>query len=186
MDSHCDVFRDLTHTRKGDRLSQTNRESLISPVNKPFRFLLLLPLCCERKKKNVFLSVFLIMQFHFNQLKIDSHGSFQPPANGHACLALTHNSLGLIMETSQLRDRLCFAVETSSELCAQKVLKGSRLCLHRCCCLSFLFLGSFSPCIKAVRVNPSQTKDEKLRMFAWGNISENVPFMSSRYASRFQ
>lgn len=58
LDGHCDVLRDLTHTRKGDRLSQTNRESLISPVNKPFRFLLLLPLCCERKKKKKFLIVF--------------------------------------------------------------------------------------------------------------------------------
>lgn len=140
-----------------------------------------------RKKKSFLICFFfLIIQFHFNQVKIDSRGSFQPPANGHACLALTHNSLGLIMETSQLRDRLCFAVETSSELCAQRVLKGSRRLRRRCCCLSFLFLGSFFPCIKAVSVNPSQTKNEKLRMFAGGNISENVPFMSSRCASRFQ
>lgn len=85
------------------------------------------------------------------------------------------------METSQLRDRLCFAVETSSELCAQKVLKGRRRCLS-----FFIYRLILSLHKSSTRESESNKEQKTENVCRGGGISENVAFMSSGCASRFQ
>lgn len=76
------------HAQEDGTSSQTNRKSLMSPVNRSFQF----HLCSHCAVRQMFSSPFLRMKFYFKQVKIGIRNSVQPLATGHACLVLAHNS----------------------------------------------------------------------------------------------